>query len=290
MAERRSARSPIRRKGSRDPAMPPGLGFTPPLKSPTPRTLPKPPPPPSLLSSGSTIAFAADDAKKKGVLPCMAYVVAYHATFIAALVSWHYQTHGGTISPTHIALATFLVINVWICVCEIALLCYPATIQRQGAAFVAEHGVGVLPPVFLFQRVTLSEVLSVRYWAIMWSTYAQLDPAYVDTTSFGYCVDVGNGVSTLLPSILFAVGMTAQAALFPPRVLGMLGLIPFYQMMYGTVVYFFQYLFNKKYQLSSRAMFYGVVLTANGIWIAFPLLGMWASARLILEDSFAVFM
>ena len=250
-------------------------------------SVPKPPPQPSLLS-GTPKGKAKPGPLAAGLLPCMAYVVAYHAACIGALLAWHLQSHG-VVNLTHALLATFLVINVWICICEIALLCFPSPIQQQGAAFDARHGAGVLPPVFLFERVALRDVLSLRYWAIMWSTYAQLDPAYVDTTSFGYCVDVGNGVTTLLPSLLFAAGMTNHA-LFAPRVLGMLGLVPFYQELYGTCVYFFQYCFNRKYSLTSRAMVYGVVLPANGIWIAFPLIGMWASARLILDDSYAVFL
>ena len=118
----------------------------------------------------------------------MAYVVAYHTTFIAALVSWHYQTHGGTTTSRWPPSSSSTSGSA----CRVALLCYPATIQR--GVRPSWRSMGSVSPVFLFQRVTLSEVLSVRYWAIMWSTYAQLDPAYVDTTSFGYCVDVGNGV------------------------------------------------------------------------------------------------
>lgn len=224
-----------------------------------------------------------------GNLLCMAYVVAYHACVITALTAWHARVHD-TLNVTQMLLATFLTINAWVCICEIALLCYPDLIKRQFAAFSSRFGDHVLPqPVFLFERVRLADVLSLRYWAIMWSTYSTLDPAYTDTCSFGYNIDVGNGVSMLLPSAMFAYGMTAQGAFLSARVLGMLGLLAFYQMWYGTAVYFFQYINNKRFVGTPRLQVYGVVGLANGIWLAFPALGMWASSRLILDGHFGVF-
>lgn len=260
---------PRRSASPKPPArLPPGLGLTPKSKARAQaRARPAPP----------------------GALPCIAYVVVYHAAAAGALVAWHRSRHA-VLSPVHALLAVFCVINAWICVCEIALLVHWATIQRQYAAFAAKFGRGVLPsPIFLLERVALADVLSLKYWAVMWSTYSTLDPSYVDTGTFGFCVDVGNGVTTLVPTVLFALGMTAGADLAPARWLGMLGLVKFYQELYGTCVYFFQYVFNRRYAGSPARHVYGVVVPANAIWIAFPALGMWASARLILDGSFAVF-
>lgn len=255
--------------------LPPGLGLTPRSNATKPAAF-----------KLATPKKAQPKAASPGWLPCIAYVVAYHAAAAGALVWWHREKHA-VVSPVHAALAVFCVINVWICVCEISLLCNSALIQRQYAAFTAKHGLGVLPPVFLFERVTLAEVLSLRYWAVMWSTYSALDPSYSDTTTFGFCVDCGNGVTTLLPTALFAVGMSG--GVLPARWIGMVGLVKFYQELYGTVVYFFQYCFNKRYARTPRAHVWGVVVVANAIWIVFPALGMWASGRLILEGRFDVF-
>ena len=142
--------------------------------------------------------------------------------------------------------------------------------------------------VFLFERVTVRELFSLRYWAVMWSTYCALDPSYADTKSFGYCVDVGNGWTTLLPTIAFAVGMTTPAVL-SARWLGMLGLMEFYKELYGTIIYFFQYVNNRRFDRSPKAHVWGIVVPANGIWIGFPLLGMWACSRLIVDGNFDVF-
>ena len=53
--------------------------------------------------------------------------------------------------------------------------------------------------------------------------------SYSDQTTWGFCVDVGNGFTTLVPSILFAACMTWP--LLPARVVGVMGLIKFYQEM-----------------------------------------------------------
>ena len=218
----------------------------------------------------------------------MAYVVAYHALFVGGLLYLHAQTHG-IFSLTHALLAVFLATNAWICVCEISLLCYPEHIQREYAGFAARYGPHTLAPVFLFRGVRLRDALGLKYWSVMWSTYSSLDASYVDTGSFGYCVDVCNGVSTLLPTLVYALGMTTHT-LLSPRLLGMLGLVSFYQEAYGTVVYFFQFFFNGRHKKAPRSHVLGIVVPANFIWIAFPALGMWASARLILDGTFAVFL
>lgn len=176
--------------------------------------------------------------------------------------------------------------------CEIALFRHSAAIQRRYEEHSAKLGEGKLPPVFLFEDVGLLKMLSVflpseYVGTAMWATYAALDPSYADQASFGFCVDVGNGFTTLVPSVLFAVSITSP--LLDARHLGMLGLVMFWQEFYGTCVYFFQYFFNGRFRRSPRAHTLGIVVPANGIWMALPALGMWASARLVLDGSYAAF-
>ena len=71
--------------------------------------------------------------------------------------------------------------------------------------------------------------------------------------------------------------------------LGMLGLLAYYQMAYGTVVYFFQYVNNKRYVDTPTAHVISTVILPNGIWIAFPALGLWACSRLVLDGGYDVF-
>ncbi|KAL1525300.1 hypothetical protein AB1Y20_020162 [Prymnesium parvum] len=217
---------------------------------------------------------------------CLLLVVLYHALFAGGLVYAHFALHG-VWSPLHAALAVFETLNAWICVCEIALLVHSRTISEVHKDSEAKLGVGRLPPVFLFEEVTLAQALSLRYWSEMWSTYAALDPSYAEPSSFGFCVDVGNGVSTIVPTVLFAVGMTWP--IMPARLLGMMGLVVHYQEFYGTCIYFFSYFFNQRYKRTTKAHVLGIVVPANAIWMVFPSLGMWASAQLILSGDFTLF-
>ena len=136
--------------------------------------------------------------------------------------------------------------------------------------------------------MTLRNVLSPTLWAHVWSTYSIWDNSYADRRSFGFFADVGNGISTLLPSFVLMVGMTMP--ILPPRVLGVIGLVFFYQFFYQTSLYFFAYMFNKRYQGLSAAELAGWVGGTNGFWLVIPAMGIYASLKLIFENSFAVFL
>ena len=215
-------------------------------------------------------------------------VVIFVAAFSGSLAYWHWTLHG-VFSIIQFAVAVFLAVNVWVAVCEIGLYVHNKEIKQVFESHTTKLGVGKLPPVFLFDTISLREIFSLRYWAVgMWATYATLDPSYADSTSFGFCIDVGNGFSTLPTSLYFALEMTAQA--IRPKFLGMLGLIVHWQEFYGTVMYFFQYFFNRRFERSPLAHVLGIVVPANAIWMVMPALAMWASARLILDDNYLVFL
>jgi uncharacterized protein YqgC (DUF456 family) len=63
----------------------------------------------------------------------------------------------------------------------------------------------------------------------------------------------------------------------------------FYQKFYGTTLYFFTYLFNRRYEGHSRAAVWTFVGGIDGIWLVLPALGLYACVRLLLEGSFDVF-
>ena len=131
-------------------------------------------------------------------------------------------------------------------------------------------------------------MFSFREWTWIWSTYSLFDPGYSDRRSFGYNIDVGNGFTTLIPATLFAFGMTFE--FIPARILGIIGVIIFWQMFYGVVVYFFQFFNNGRHEghtVRDVLLFVGV---SNVLWWVFPLLGLCASIRLIMDGSYAVFL
>ena len=69
------------------------------------------------------------------------------------------------------------------------------------------------------------------------------DASYADPKSYGFWIDSGNGFSTLLPGLLFAVGLTYDV--LDARLLGVVGILQFYQEFYGTVLYFWSFCYNR---------------------------------------------
>lgn len=202
-------------------------------------------------------------------------------------VALHHHVHG-VVSALHVALAFFLWLNVIIAFWEICLLRRIGLIEEQHRRFVAEYRGRELERVkeFFAKKVPLSKALSADTWAELWSTYSVFDESYADRKSFGFFIDVGNGLSTLLPTLFLLYGMTYDLA--PPWVLGVIGVMFYWQMWYGTLVYFGSFLFNERYvghTPGNLAIFVGL---SNGLWFTFPVVGFWASVRMILDDSLSL--
>lgn len=200
----------------------------------------------------------------------------------------HHRVHG-TYNATQIGLAFFLVINVLVNWWEIALLACQDQIREEYEAFKEPYRGRALECVAeVFARpIPLLQVFSFRQWTKVWSSYSLFDPGYSDPRSFGYNIDVGNGFTTIIPSLVFVFGMTFE--LMPARILGILGIIIFWQMFYGTALYFFQFFHNGRHRghsVRDLALFVGVT---NLTWLIFPAWGMAASVELILEGSYALF-
>jgi hypothetical protein len=186
------------------------------------------------------------------------------------------------------ALSFFGVLNVLVCLWEIALWKHIDLIAQQYKSLERRWGsdrAGAARELFMTPLSWL-EALSFVFWTRIWSVYALFDPAYATMGSYGFFIDSGNGHSMLIPSLLWLVNSTALAPL-SARWLGIVSLAAYYQMGYGTVLYFVSYFrshchFNKS--VFEVIVFVGV---SNAIWIFFPILGIWASIRLIFQDNFS---
>ncbi|MBW2190818.1 MAG: hypothetical protein JRG93_14750 [Deltaproteobacteria bacterium] len=203
---------------------------------------------------------------------------------------WLHQRVHGVYNPTQIGLAFFLVINVLVAWWEIALFVCQDQIHAEYEATKERYrGTEMTRIAEIFARpIPLLNVLSFSQWTTIWSGYSLFDPGYSDRRSFGYNIDVGNGFTTLIPALVFASGMTFEW--MPARVLGIIGIILFWQMFYGTAVYFFQFFNNdrhKGHSLRDLVVFVGIT---NLMWFVFPLWGLWASVELILDGSYRVFL
>ena len=204
-------------------------------------------------------------------------------------IATHHTTWGG-FNVHQAALAFFLWLNFLIALWELCLLFRRDQIEEQHRRFIAEYKGRQLDRVIDFFRTPapLSRLFSPSLWAELWSSYSLFDESYANRKSFGFWIDVGNGFSTLVPTLLVLYGMTFHV--LPARALGILGLLLFYQMWYGTVVYFGSYLLNKRYVGHSAmnvAVFVGL---SNGIWLTFPVWGSYASIELIYTNSYAFFL
>ena len=76
------------------------------------------------------------------------------------------------------------------------------------------------------------------------------------------------------------------APLMSPVALGLLGALLFYQKLYNTGLYFFSYLFNKRYELQPIGRVIPVVAGTNGVWIVFPAIGLAICSEMVLANSF----
>ena len=226
----------------------------------------------------------------KGLAIPTAFVIGVFVVAGTLFHVWLHQRVHGVYSVTQIGLAFFLVVNVLIAWWEIALMIRQDQIHAEYESIKETYrGREMTRVAEVFVRpIPLIRVLSLRQWTTIWSTYSLFDPGYSDRRSFGYNIDVGNGFTTLVPALLFAFGMTFE--LMPARVLGIIGIIIFWQMFYGTAVYFFQFFNNgrhKGHSVRDVLLFVGL---SNLLWLVFPLWGLCASVRLILDGSYGVFL
>ncbi len=200
----------------------------------------------------------------------------------------HHHYHG-VINVHQIALAFFLVLNVLINFWEIGLLVCRDTIRKEyEATHESYKGRETARADQLFsRRIPILKPLFFSQWTGIWSTYALFDPGYVQRNSFGFIIDVGNGVTTLVPAALFAFGMTFP--MMPARVLGIIGVMMFWQMFYGTILYFFQFFFSRRHVGHSRKNIVLFVGATNGMWFIFPIWGMIVSVWMILQNSYTIF-
>src|SRR5204863_8943935 len=135
--------------------------------------------------------------------------------------------------------------------------------------------------------VPLARTFSPSVGAELWSSYSVFAPSYADRKSYGFFIDIGNGVSTPLPCLLFLYGMTSE--FISARALGIVGLLTFYQMWYGTAVYLASYVMNERYKgqtIANVALFVGL---SNGLWLTFPVWGIGTAISLIVSNTYAIF-
>jgi len=194
-----------------------------------------------------------------------------------------------TFSIHQFVLAAFLVLNLLVNFWELGLF-FTGDQIRQDYLDNKEFYAGrpMQPALDTFQlQIPLRDVFSFRRWTGIWSSYCYFDQGYSRRGSFGFNIDVGNGFSTVIPALLFAWSMSI--GLIPARVMGIVGIAMFWQMFYGTVVYFFQFFHagrHKGHKVKDLLIFVGAT---NGMWFIFPIWGLLVSVWMIDMDSYQIF-
>ncbi len=190
-----------------------------------------------------------------------------------------------------LAILFFNNLNILISFCEIALGNHIRFIQKDYLERKKQYEGKEWKAAFQYLTMPLSfsTLFNGEKWAIMWSTYSLWDPSYQNQESFGFFIDVGNGWSTILPCLLWNA-----AILFPAQVhaswqyawltVAMLGCASYWQVLYGTLIYFLSFFLNKRHVGRPVAEVVGFVGGTNGIWIIFPVFALYA-AGVILRDQ-----
>jgi len=197
------------------------------------------------------------------------------------------------IQPLHLFTCLYCAVNIMINLWEIALFLHIDRIKATFDGYKKKCEDGKLPsPLFLLHDVSFSKACSFEFWHDVWATYSLLDVSYSQKGSFGFNIDVGNGFSTLLPSLLFLTSAcNPQKSLgVSPRTFGFVSALFFYQAMYGTFVYMFQYVNNKRWKDHNTPVSQIIFLVCgtNGFWIIGPIAGLVVSYMMVLQDSVQV--
>lgn len=126
-------------------------------------------------------------------------------------------------------------------------------------------------------------------WSIMWSTYSLWDPSYQNNESFGFFIDVGNGWSTIVPCLLWNIAILSPHHQLMSNnttmivvLLGFVGTATYWQILYGTIIYWLSYVWNGRYKNKPWYEVFLFVGVTNGIWFVFPIIGLYTSYSILL--------
>ncbi|CAA0079671.1 Uncharacterised protein [BD1-7 clade bacterium] len=218
----------------------------------------------------------------------ISWIIFFLIALVGASFSLHYLMHE-KLTLTYTLVAFFLCLNLLICFWEICLFLRIDFIAERNAVYTRDHLDDKNTPVndFMMRKVPISKALSPTVWAEIWATYSQFDGSYADRRTFGFAADIGNGFWTLIPGLIFHIGLSVH--FLEARVLGLIGLLMFYQMTYMTALYWVSFIVNKRYERLkfSENMIY--ILGTNAPWFIFGLYCMWVCLQMMMTNSYAPF-
>ena len=190
------------------------------------------------------------------------------------------------------SLILFNNLNILIAICEICLGYQITFIQQHYQNLLKTYREGHREWVAVWKLIQmpldLRGVFDTRTWAQMWTTYALFDPSYQNNESFDFFIDVGNGWSTIAPCLLLNCAMIRPDCVDPLWV-GCVTIASYWQMLYGTVIYFLSFMFNRRYEGFDPVTIGAFVVLTNGIWIVFPGLAIFAAVCVLRDGNMGIF-
>lgn len=218
-------------------------------------------------------------------------VLTFIVLFLTALTAiglglrYHYF---GQLNLLHAILIVFLSTNTLICYWEMCLFLRRNLVEERAKYWrqrQADTGRAAYVEYFS-SKIPWSRVLSPAIWADVWATYAQFDPSFADRRTYGFNVDTGNGFVTFIPTLILYASLTVH--FLPAIAVGVLGLVIFWQWTYMTSVYLASFFIANRHAHVSRSELYVFILGMNLPWVVFPLVGLYASVRIVVDGNFSV--
>ena len=187
-----------------------------------------------------------------------------------------------------LVLAFFLSTNLVICYWEICLFFKRDYIESRNTYWrERRQQTGRSPAAeFLTSKVPLKAALSPTVWADVWATYSVSDGSFADRRTYGFNVDVANGFVTAIPTVILYAALATE--FLSPVTTGIVGIMMFWQWTYATSAYWMSFFVAKRHRDIPRGEFYVLILGTNAPWVLCPLVGLYASIRLVLDDSYRV--
>ena len=236
---------------------------------------------------GKAVA-AVGEMDEKG--PKVVVAVAAAAFVVVLTLAWNsvsYRLHGA-LNPYYFVLSLFLSLNLLIAFWEMCLyLKHDYIIERARYWQELRASTGRNPSVeFLTAAVPLRRIGSPTVWADVWAVYVLYDDAYTRRNTVGFNADIGNGFFTPVPSMVLLAALTT--GFMPAMFAGILGIALFWQWVYVSSLYAVSVWVAGTHEPLPRATRWLFVWGPNAVWIVVPLLGLFVSARLILDGTYGI--
>ncbi len=194
----------------------------------------------------------------------------------------------GHLSLVYCVFAVFFSTNLLICFWEVSLYLGHDRIDQRAEHWRNLHReTGVSPAMgFLGSKVPPRKILSPAFWVDVWASYCHYDDAYKDRGSYAFNVDVANGFTSWIPTLILYAAYTVS--FLPAVATGIIGAMMFWLWVYNSSLYWFSFRVSGRHKSIRPFDMWVYVFSLNFVWIVIPAFGLYVSIRLILDGNYQV--